>query len=68
MATSTAVFRSASSSTTSGFLPPISNCTRAPWAWADIRTLSPTDVDPVNDTLSTSGWLDSGTPTPGPSP
>ena len=31
-------------------------------------TSVPARVEPVNDTMSMSGWLDNGTPTPGPSP
>ena len=57
-----------SSSTMLGLLPPSSCVTRLTVGAALRATSTPARVDPVNDTMSTSGWLDSATPTPGPSP
>src|SRR5438067_11330266 len=54
-ATDTAVWRSASSITTSGFLPPISSCRRAPFLTAAAATDAPTSCDPVKLIASTSG-------------
>ena len=54
-ATDTAVARSASSSTMSGFLPPISSCTRAPLRTAAAATPGPTSCEPVKLTASMSG-------------
>src|SRR6478672_2351097 len=51
----TAVLISASSSTTSGFFPPISSCTPAPALTAAAATDGPTSCDPVKVTASTSG-------------
>ena len=67
-ATDTAVGRSASSSTMSGFLPPISSCTRAPALTAAAATDGPTSCDPVKLTASTSGDAASAAPSfePGP--
>ena len=54
-ATDTAVARSASSSTMSGFLPPISSCTRVPFFIAATPMPTPMSCDPVKLTASTSG-------------
>ena len=54
----TALSRSASASTTSGFLPPISICTRAWRSIAAAPTLAPVRWDPVKDTPSTPSWFD----------
>ena len=58
----------ASSSTMFGLLPPSSWATRLTVGAALRATSMPARVDPVNDTMSMSGWLASATPTPGPSP
>ena len=58
----------ASSRTMLGLLPPSSWVTRFTVAAAFLATSTPARVDPVNETMSTSGWLASATPTPGPSP
>ena len=49
----TAVSRSASSSTTSGFLPPISHCTGIMRAMARLRDSRPVGTEPVNEIAST---------------
>ncbi len=59
----TARSRSASSSTTIGFLPPISICTRAWRATAAAATLAPTPCEPVKETPSTPGCLAMASPT-----
>ncbi len=51
----TAVVRSASSSTTSGFLPPISSCTFAIRATAFAAIARPVSTEPVKLIASTSG-------------
>ena len=68
-ATDTAVARSASSSTISGFLPPISSWTRAPVFTAAAATDAPTSCEPVKLIASMSGDDASAAPTlePGPS-
>ena len=67
-ATETAVGRSASSSTMSGFLPPISSCTRAPAFTAAGATPGPTSREPVKLTASMPGDDASAAPSfePGP--
>src|SRR4029077_6780594 len=47
---------------------PSSCVTRLTVGAAFLATSMPARVDPANDTMSMSGWLDSATPTPGPSP
>ena len=51
-----------------GLLPPSSWVTRLTVGAAFLATSMPARVEPVNDTMSMSGWLDSAAPTPGPSP
>ena len=41
--------RSASSSTTTGFLPPSSSCTLAPRRWAALWMPRPTSLEPVKE-------------------
>ena len=65
---STATPRSASSSTTCGFLPPISSCTLAPRATQAAATCLPTACDPVKLTASTPGWSMIAWPTSRPLP
>ena len=67
-ATDTAVARSASSSTMSGFLPPISSCTRAPAFTAAAATDGPTSCEPVKLTASMSGDDASAAPSVEPGP
>ena len=67
-AASTAVSRSASSSTMNAFLPPSSSVTFFSVAEAAAMIALPTAVEPVKETLSTSGWLTSASPVPGPGP
>ena len=57
-----------SSSTMFGLLPPSSCATRLTVGAALRATSMPARVEPVNDTMSMSGWLASATPTPAPSP
>ena len=57
-----------SSSTMLGDLPPSSCATRLTVGAALRATSTPARVDPVNETMSISGWPDSAAPTPGPSP
>ena len=64
----TARLRSASGSTMLGDLPPSSWCTRLTVGAALRATSMPARVEPVNDTMSTSGWLEIAAPTVGPSP
>ena len=45
-----------------------SEVTRFTVGAASLATSTPARVDPVNDTMSMSGWLARATPTPGPSP
>ena len=51
-----------------GDLPPNSWCTRLTVGAALRATSMPARVEPVNDTMSTSGWLAMAAPTVGPSP
>ncbi len=51
-----------------GDLPPSSWCTRLTVGAALRATSIPARVEPVNDTMSTSGWLEIAAPTVGPSP
>ena len=60
--------KASSSSTMFGLLPPSSCVTRFTVAAALRATSTPARVEPVKDTISMPGWLDSATPTPGPSP
>lgn len=57
-----------SSRTMLGLLPPSSWVTRFTVGAAFLATSMPARVDPVNDTMSMSGWLASAAPTPAPSP
>jgi hypothetical protein len=57
-----------SSSTMFGLFPPSSWATRLTVGAALRATSTPARVDPVNETMSMPGWLDSAAPTPGPSP
>src|SRR6218665_593927 len=64
----TALLKSASARMMFGDLPPSSWCTRLT-VWAALRATSmPARVEPVNDTMSMSGWLAIAAPTVGPSP
>ncbi len=67
-ATATAVGRCASSSTMSGFLPPISSCTRTPDRTAASATERPTSCEPVKLTASMSGEETSAAPMREPGP
>src|SRR5215211_166213 len=49
-------------------LPPSSCATRLTVSAASLATLTPAVVDPVNDTMSISGWAAIASPTVGPSP
>ncbi|MCY1549686.1 hypothetical protein D9M68_858670 [compost metagenome] len=49
-------------------LPPSSWATRLTVSAAALATAMPARVEPVNDTMSISGWLDMAAPTDGPSP
>ena len=60
--------KSASSRMMLADLPPSSCVTRFTVGAAFCATSTPARVEPVNDTMSTSGCLDSAVPTPGPSP
>ncbi|MCY1186531.1 hypothetical protein D9M73_274120 [compost metagenome] len=62
----TADGRSASSRITEADLPPSSSATRLTVCAASSDTRLPARVEPVNDTMSTSGWLASTSPTTGP--
>ncbi len=62
----TAAARSASSRISEADLPPSSSATRLTVCEASSATRLPARVDPVNDTISTSGWLASTSPTTGP--
>ncbi len=64
----TASGRSASSRMTLGDLPPNSNATDLTVAAAGSATRRPARVEPVNETMSTSGWLAIASPTTGPAP
>ena len=63
-----ALGRSASSRMMLADLPPSSWATRFTVGAAARATSTPARVEPVNDTMSTSGWADSGAPTLTPSP
>jgi len=60
--------KASSSSTMFGLLPPSSWATRLTVAAAFLATSMPARVEPVNETMSTSGWLEMAAPTVGPSP
>jgi hypothetical protein len=64
----TAPVRSASSSTTFADLPPSSSATRFTVSAATTDTRLPALVEPVKDTMSTSGWAAIASPTTGPTP
>ena len=64
----TARAKSASSRMMLGLLPPSSWWTRLTVGAAFLATSMPARVEPVNETMSTSGWLDIAAPTVGPSP
>ena len=64
----TLLAKSSSSSTMFGLLPPSSWVTRFTVGAALRATSTPARVEPVKETMSMSGWLDSAAPTPGPSP
>ena len=66
--TFTALARSASSSTTKALLPPSSSDTFLTVSAATAMTRLPAAVEPVNETMSTSGWAAIASPTTGPSP
>ncbi len=63
-----AAFRSASSSTMFGLLPPSSWCTRLTVAAALRATSMPARVEPVIEIMSMPGWLAIALPTTGPTP
>src|ERR1700744_4329201 len=63
-----AFFRSASSSTMFGDLPPNSCATRFTVSAAALATAIPARVEPVNDIMSMPGCEDIASPTGGPSP
>ena len=63
-----ALGRSASAKTMFGDLPPSSCDTRLTVSAAALATWMPALVEPVKDTMSTSGCADSGAPTSGPVP
>ena len=67
---STATLRSASSSTTSGFLPPISSCIFfiGSEAMQACATLRPVATEPVNEMAATSGLFSMASPTTEPRP
>ncbi|MNN22217.1 hypothetical protein D3C81_1355680 [compost metagenome] len=67
-ASGTAWSKSASSSTTTGDLPPSSSVTRFSVSAATRRMVLPTAVEPVNDTLFTSGCVVISVPTTSPRP
>ena len=60
--------KESSSRTMLGLFPPSSWVTRLTVGAALRATSMPALVDPVKDTMSMPGWLDSAAPTPGPSP
>ena len=64
----TARTRSASSSTTDADLPPSSSATFLTVSAPTAATRRPARVEPVNDTMSTSGCAASASPTTGPVP
>ena len=51
-----------------GLLPPSSCATRLTVGAAVLATSIPARVEPVNETMSMSGWAARAVPTPGPSP
>ena len=59
---------SASSSTTTGALPPSSRCTRARCADAAAAIALPVRTEPVSDTIRTAGWVTIASPTGLPRP
>ncbi|OIR00850.1 hypothetical protein GALL_169860 [mine drainage metagenome] len=64
----TACAKSASSRITAADLPPSSSATRLTPAAASSETRTPAPVEPVNETMSTSGWRTSASPSVGPRP
>src|SRR3989344_3589464 len=68
MAAPTATFRSASSSTTNGFLPPISSCTLAPRGTQAAATRWPVPTEPVKLTPAMRSSSSSTAPTSEPRP
>ena len=68
IANSTAFSRSASSSTMSGFLPPISSCILPPRANTLAPILRPTTEDPVKETPATFGCSTIAAPVSAPCP
>ena len=62
----TAAARSASSSTIDALLPPSSSAIRFTDCAPSSETRLPARVDPVKDTMSTSGFPASASPTTGP--
>ena len=66
--TFTALARSASGRITLADLPPSSSATRLTVSAASAATLRPAPVEPVNETMSTSGCPASASPTTGPWP
>ena len=59
---------SASAKTMLGFLPPSSRAIFLTVSAAFAISRRPVSTPPVNDTRSTSGWVDSGAPAVGPAP
>ncbi len=64
----TAALRSASSRMMFADLPPSSCDTRLTVSAAALATCTPARVEPVNETMSMSGWREIASPTVGPSP
>src|SRR5208337_4067222 len=64
----TAAGKSASGKMMFGDLPPSSCATRLTVSAAALATLTPARVEPVNDTMSASGWAAMTCPTAGPVP
>ena len=64
----TAAAKSASSRITAADLPPSSRATRLTVCEASSETRLPARVEPVNETISTSGWVTSASPATGPVP
>ncbi|MCC2654970.1 MAG: hypothetical protein K0Q76_78 [Panacagrimonas sp.] len=64
----TALGKSASSRMIEGDLPPSSRATRLTVSAAAAATRRPAAVEPVKDTMSTSRWRTSASPTVGPRP
>ena len=67
-ALSTAASKSASAKMTFGFLPPSSRATRFTVSAACLAIILPVTRPPVKETISTSGWVDSGLPAVAPAP